>query len=694
MSTKRNKILFIGSYLSKTRGTKGTAEKIAQIFKDESDIEILLTSNKENLVLRFFDIIKSIICLKPNVAFIDIYSGLSIYFSLVYSVLLKLLGIPFNIILRGGGLPELLGLRRFIFEKVIAYANEIYTPSKYLQKIYEKKERRILIFPNFIDESKFYSNLQNGNLQGKRRLLWVRAFTEIYNPTLPIEAINILKKDYPNIHLTMVGPDLGMMSECKLLIYKYELEQNITLTGKVSNEDLIDLYHNANIFLNTPSIESYGMALFEAAFTGLPIISTKVGDIPNNFIHEESILFVENFSPLDFANSIKRLFENNELRMKILNGAITVSKFHTLDNVKNQILGFLRKFDKKSNGILFVGSFFSKTRGTLGVSENLSFYFSKIGVKNRIVSKYKNLLIRVLDIGFTVISSKFDIIHVDVFSGKSFQISLFTIKLIKTFRPKKRIIVTLHGGALIDYTIKNENLVKLVLSNVNVILTPSINLKLFFEQIGFNVIYQPNPIDQSKFIYLPHKIELGLEKGILKLLWVRAFSEIYNAEMAIKCAFHLKSEYGLNVSLTMVGPDLGTLSKCKSLVKEMNLGHQVTFVGAVSNSLLGVNYYNSNDIYLNTTNYESFGVSLMEAASCGIPIVTTNVGEIPLLWSDDELILVNKGNHIEMADAILFCLKNEDFVQNMVTKAYQKSKNFDHNLIINQWLTNVGLHSN
>lgn len=690
MTIKQKKILFIGCYLSTVRGTKGTAEKLAEIFSHEPDFKVILTSSEVNIIFRFFDTIKTILFSNINIAYLDIYSGLSIYYSFVYILLLRILGIPYNIILRGGGLPELKGIRALLFKRIFKKSNEIYTPSKYLKKTYESTDRRILIFPNFIDETKFFPKQNGRGSTSRKKILWVRAFTKIYNPAIPIETIRILKSKYPEIHLTMVGPDLGMLDECKLLLKKYGLEDYVSLTGKIPNDELIRLYHGADIFLNTTSIESFGMALFEAAYTGLPIISSKVGDIPFNFTHGEDILFVEEINPYEFSLNIEKLIEDEKLWERLSKGAISTASSNTLKNVKGKILDYLRKFGNESKVFLFIGSFFSKTRGTLGVSENISFYLTQLGIENHLVSKYKNKFLRILNIILAIVFRKYDFIHIDVFSGKSFRISAVAIKLIIFIKSRKRVIITLHGGALIEFYQKNEISVMKVLKSADKIFTPSIMLKSFFEKQGLEITYQPNPIDQSKFVFNPKDINRSAKNKTIKLLWIRAFSEIYNAEMAIKCVFYLKNEYGLDVNLTMVGPDLGTLSSCKLLVKELGLNQSVFFSGPISNNVLGEKYYNTHDFYVNTTDYESFGVSLMEAASCGIPIVTTNVGEIPLLWNKTELMLVEKNNHYEMGDAILFCLNNIHEVQTMVINAHQKSKNFNHTFVISQWLENCG----
>jgi hypothetical protein len=66
------KILFVGSHLSQYRGTKGISEKIAGILHD---FDIILVSDKMNVIIRFFDIFKAVLLEKYNIVHIDVFTN-------------------------------------------------------------------------------------------------------------------------------------------------------------------------------------------------------------------------------------------------------------------------------------------------------------------------------------------------------------------------------------------------------------------------------------------------------------------------------------------------------------------------------------------------------------------------------------------------------------------------------------------
>ena len=109
-------------------------------------------------------------------------------------------------------------------------------------------------------------------------------------------------------------------------------------------------------------------------------------------------------------------------------------------------------------------------------------------------------------------------------------------------------------------------------------------------------------------------------------------------------------------------------------------------MGSVPNNEL-YKYYQSHSVYLNTTSYESFGVAMVEAASCGIPIVSNNVGEIPYLWEDKNSILLVEDNTIESyVDAVSQLFEDPLFASKMALSAREKSMTFNWSILKSDWL--------
>ena len=137
----------------------------------------------------------------------------------------------------------------------------------------------------------------------------------------------------------------------------------------------------------------------------------------------------------------------------------------------------------------------------------------------------------------------------------------------------------------------------------------------------------------------------------------------------------------------MFGPDKGdgSLEQVKSEVRRLDLEGRVGVPGAVPKTGVPA-ALNSGDIFLNTTNYESFGVSVMEAAACGLCIVSTNVGELSLLWQDGhDALLVQPGDAKAMAAAVRRILSEPGLAERLSRNARAKAERFDWSVILPQW---------
>ncbi len=339
MHSKILKVLFIGSFLSKKKGTKSVAEKISILLR-EDQIDIQLKSHFQNKFLRLFDILFSILFSKAKTINFDVFSGQAFQ--------ITKLGIPFAkfrkkhiiLTLRGGALVEFAEKHGDLVIQTLAKGNRIQTPSLFLKDYFDKKGLIVHYLPNPLELKNFPYNREHVN---KHSLLWVRAFTEIYNPHLPVETLFELRKTFPDSTLTMIGPDKGLLQETKELIEKLGLQNCINITGPVKNEALFSYYQSHSVYLNTTSYESFGVAVFEAASCGIPIVSGKVGEIPFLWKHGENMLFAEELIPSYFTEQVCKLFESSELSKLLSINARQKSEEYAWEKIKPFWLNVLRQ---------------------------------------------------------------------------------------------------------------------------------------------------------------------------------------------------------------------------------------------------------------------------------------------------------------------------------------------------------------
>jgi glycosyltransferase involved in cell wall biosynthesis len=325
--------------------------------------------------------------------------------------------------------------------------------------------------------------------------------------------------------------------------------------------------------------------------------------------------------------------------------------------------------------ILILGPIFNTPAGPSGQGGALYKRLKSSGEAVNKVSHYRNKVLRMIhSVTVALQFWKYDIIHLQSFGLLAFVMEDVVSKISSI--TGKPIIFTLRGGAFFEFYERHPKWVRRVLSRATVITSPSQFLKEKFEHLGFQIEYIPNAIDLSRF-------QANRNPKKYALLWVRSFHDIYHPELAIQTVAVLKERYP-RVHLTMIGPDQGKLEECKRMIRDLNLENQISILGYISNDQLS-QYYNSHEVYLNTTRYESFGVALVEAASCGIPTVSTSVGEIPLIWKNGENVILSERNEQSFANSVVELFEDEGLYHRISTGAIANAKKYDWDNVLPQW---------
>lgn len=332
-------------------------------------------------------------------------------------------------------------------------------------------------------------------------------------------------------------------------------------------------------------------------------------------------------------------------------------------------------------GLFIAGNFLSAKTGTRGMCEDLAIQLRKKGFSVFTASDKLNKIARMTDLLWTAWRNRkrYQLAIVEIYSGLAFEWAWLLSKLLKIL--KKPFIAVLHGGKLAEFYRTKPKKVSEVLNNAALICTPSLMLQRAFQNEGFQVEYLPNGIDLSLY---PFQKRERFEPNIV---WLRAIHEIYNPLMAIQ-AFKLVLEACPEAKLWMIGPDKadGTMPKMVAEIESLPEPKHVQIVGAVAKADVP-KWLNKADVFINTTNYESFGVSVVEAIACGLPVVSTDAGELPFLWKDgEEVLLVPKNDAQGMAKKLLELLNGEVQADLLVVRAKEKVDQFDWKNILPQWV--------
>ena len=197
-------------------------------------------------------------------------------------------------------------------------------------------------------------------------------------------------------------------------------------------------------------------------------------------------------------------------------------------------------------------------------------------------------------------------------------------------------------------------------------------------------IYTP-----KKVIIVPFGIDFKLFKPQEKksnknfvLGTVKSLEDVYGIDRLID-VFNIVQKSINNCSCVIYGS--GTKEKVlKEKVSSLGLDSKVFFKGKIGNQDVS-KALSDMDIFCAFSRSESFGVAVLEASSCGVPVVVTNVGGLPEVVLNNETGFVCNYNEKEISDKIIQLYHDKDLMLSLGENGARFVKsNFD-------WDKNVDL---
>jgi glycosyltransferase involved in cell wall biosynthesis len=109
-------------------------------------------------------------------------------------------------------------------------------------------------------------------------------------------------------------------------------------------------------------------------------------------------------------------------------------------------------------------------------------------------------------------------------------------------------------------------------------------------------------------------------------------------------------------------------------VEQLGLQDQVIFTGYIPDEDLPA-LYNGAELFCFPSLYEGFGLPVLEAMACGVPVVTSNCSSLPEV-AGDAAILVDPYNVDEIADAMKRVLSDRELAQELRHLGLERAKQF------------------
>lgn len=184
-----------------------------------------------------------------------------------------------------------------------------------IQRIFNVKADALRVVLNGVDTDFFHNN---GDGPKEPNSLIMVSSGNGHTKGLPfmLEALQQIREE-TGAKLTIVGDGAPDGNPARL-VRKYGLEDAVTLTGNIEREALARLYAGAEIAVVPSLYEGFGLPAAEAMSSGLPVVSTTAGALPEVVGKDKGTGFL--VPPADapaLAGALRRLLGNEQLRRRM-----------------------------------------------------------------------------------------------------------------------------------------------------------------------------------------------------------------------------------------------------------------------------------------------------------------------------------------------------------------------------------------
>ena len=153
-------------------------------------------------------------------------------------------------------------------------------------------------------------------------VLAVGRFVEKKGPQLTLTAFAEVLRQYPEARLRMIG-DGPLLGECQRLSRRLSISHAVTFLGRQPHQTVAEEMRRARLFaqhsIEAASGDGEGtpVSILEAGASGLPVVSTRHGGIPDVVLGEETGVLIEEGDVTGMARQMLRLLRDPALAARL-----------------------------------------------------------------------------------------------------------------------------------------------------------------------------------------------------------------------------------------------------------------------------------------------------------------------------------------------------------------------------------------
>ena len=157
-----------------------------------------------------------------------------------------------------------------------------------------------------------------------------------------------------------------------------------------------------------------------------------------------------------------------------------------------------------------------------------------------------------------------------------------------------------------------------------------------------------------------------------------------NIVRVVDAFIRLKQEENIEHKLVIIGRKGWLYKEILEKISKTPFSHDIVFSDFMSDNDLPF-LYSGAEIFLYPSLYEGFGLPVLEAMSCGSPVITSNLSSLPEV-AGDAAILVDPMNVEEIVQAMEKLLRDRELRKELKRKSLERAKFFSWDMAAKETL--------
>lgn len=179
----------------------------------------------------------------------------------------------------------------------------------------------------------------------------------------------------------------------------------------------------------------------------------------------------------------------------------------------------------------------------------------------------------------------------------------------------------------------------------------------------------PFGVDLERFTHAPPR-----EDGPLTIGTVKTLAHHYGIDLLLRAFAQAAAQAPQIACRLLIVGDGPQRAELQALAGELGLAGRVQWAGAVPHAEVP-QWLRRLDVYVAASRSESFGVAVVEAMSCGVPVVVSDAGGLPeVVQAGVSGLVVPAGRHEPLAQALLQLMQDAALRRRLARAGHERAQ--------------------